>query len=361
MSGTVRRRPDFSDIDNLDRATEAFLRDQRRMLMESKFVKAPRTAPRWIEDHWKQALATAALVLVGGIAVFAGVKNSSNGRDLRAAEPETTISEEVPVTSEQQTEIEKTEAASSAEEKVSDTESENTPAVTTTVRTTEESVAEELPLPRTSADSSTTRRTETTSSSSSSAETSKSSSSKQQEKVVTTTASQRGSSGVKAVTNSTTRTTAATTKTTTATTRSTTRSTTTTTRTTTAKPVTTVKTTTTTTQTTTKVTEAPKAVLSVQSVKVSDMKKVTNGYQQRVTVTISNVSTVRFSELRTFYLQISSQASKAVCASGGATLSKTTGTSLPFGYSGPISGGGTATISFLIISERPVMSASCTF
>lgn len=353
MSGTVRRRQDFSDIDNLDRATEAFLREQRRILEERRFVKAPRTAPRWIDGHWKHALAAAALVLVGGIAVFAGVKLSSDGRNLRAEEPETTISEEVQVTTEEQTEAEKTEAAAVSEDKGAESESEDTPAVTTAAKTTEQSAAEQLPAPRTSAESSSTRRTETTgSSSSSSAETSRSSE-QQREKPATTTASQRGSSGVKVITSQTTRTTAQTTRTTASTTRTTASSP----RVTSASSSS--KTTVTTTQTTTKITEAPKATLSVQSVKISDMKRITNGYQQRVTVQISNVSSVRFNEARIFTLRLSVGAVKAVCVSGGASLNSTTGKDLSFSYSGPINGGNTATISFLIVTERPMMEASC--
>ena len=358
MSGTVRRRQDFSDIDNLDRATEAFLREQRRILEERKFVRAPRTAPRWIDGHWKHALAAVALVLVGGIAVFAGVKISSSGRDLRAEEPETTISEEVQSTSEQLTEAEKTEAAPVSEEKGADSESE-TPAVTTATKTTEQQAAEEQPAPRTSAESSTTRKTETTGSSSSSSETSRSSSELQREKPVTTTATQRGSSGVKVISSSqTTRTTAQTTRTTASTTRTTARTTASTTRTT--QSVTTTKqTTVTTTQSTTKITEAPKAKLASHSAKITDMRRVSNGYQQRVAVTINNVSSVRFNESRTFTLQLGSTATAAACVSGGASMIKTSGTSLTFSYSGPINGGGNATITFLIMTDRPLLDASC--
>ena len=136
MSGTVRRMQDFSDIDNLDRATEAFLREQRKALEERRFVRAPRTAPLWIQSHWKQAIVTAALVLVGGIAVFAGVKLTANGRSMRAPEPETTQTAEVIVTSEKQTETEQTESEQQTEQQ-EDSETKGSKAATTAPRPVE--------------------------------------------------------------------------------------------------------------------------------------------------------------------------------------------------------------------------------
>ena len=356
MSGTVRRRQDFSDIDNLDRATEAFLREQRKALEERKFVRAPRTAPLWIQSHWKKAAATAALVLVGGIAVFAGIRVSANGRALRQPEPETTITAEAPVTSAEQTEEQQGSAEESAS-KQSEAATKKKAAATTTARQTEKSSEAEQTAVPTSESSSATRRTESVSSSESSTGTSKSTESAQQRPAVTTT--QRGSSGIKVVTNqTTTRTTARVSSQTTATTRTSTTSTSRTTASTARTTATTKQTTVTTTSTTPVVTEAPRAVLNVSSVKISDLKEVSSGYQQRISVTISNKSSFKFNDLRTVYVQLSRDATQVYCTSGNATVNVQQGDTISFYFSDTLRGNATATVSLLVVSKKPIIEAS---
>ena len=355
MSGTVRRRQDFSDIDHLDRATEAFLREQRKALEERRYVRAPRTAPLWIQSHWKQAIVTAALVLVGGLAVFAGVKLAANGRAIRQPEPETTQSAEAVLTSAEQTESEKTEAGQASEAENTDEETKGSTAVTTAPKTTEKTNSEERTNSSSAASSATTRRTESTSGSQSSSETSRLAESRQEKPAMTTV--QRGGSGVKAVSSSaTTRTTARQTsrQTTTTTTRTTTRTTARTT------ASTSRQTTAQTTQTTPRVTEAPKAVPAVDSVKISEVKRTNGGYQHRVTVQISNPNSTRFDDLRTFYLHLPINAIKSGCVSGSASMSQTTGSTVSFYYGGPLSAGGKVSIVFLIVTDRPMSSATCT-
>jgi len=93
MSDLPRNQQDFSDIDNLGRATESFMKVQRKALEQRRSVRAPRNHSTWFGAHIKQISVTAALVLVCGLAAFFGIRFAAGHDDIRQPEPETTVSD----------------------------------------------------------------------------------------------------------------------------------------------------------------------------------------------------------------------------------------------------------------------------
>lgn len=72
-------RPDFSDIDNLHRATESFLKEQHRLLAGRRPVRAPRNFPVFTAKLRGIAVSAAAGVLVlTGVALAAGNRHSTD-------------------------------------------------------------------------------------------------------------------------------------------------------------------------------------------------------------------------------------------------------------------------------------------
>ena len=389
MSREPKPKPkqDFSDIDHLDRATEVFLRDQRKALGVRHRKRTPRWLV-WIRRNSTRLTVAAALVLVCGIALFAGVRFMNRGPDLRqpaessvtetvSAEPEQQPAEEaqaapdIPPESEPEPEpgeTEPTTAVTTAPERPESAQKTETSAgtlpssaVTIATRTTEtvRSVSTGVdsagyvspsstsaPTLQTTAAAGTTRTTATTRTTS----------------AKTTATTTRTTAGTTSKT--TTRTTTTTTRTTTTTTRTTTRTTTTTTKTTTSRTTTTTTRTTTkitTTTTTTTTTAPPQPELVVKNVKLGKCERYgTDQYSQTLSVIVYNNSSVKHTgstKLR-FYIQYAPNITHVGCTSGNANQTQYNAGTVTFSYNTTLTAWSYDTVTIRVIADEPFVSVT---
>ena len=363
MNQIPRFKQDFSDIDHLDRATESFMKGQRKALGKRP-VRAPRTAPSWMQTHWKQFSVVAAMILVCGIALFAGIHFARSRAELRQPDSESVA--EAQQTSERPPQENPTpgiQPAVTPSDDGTDTapeQSEEPPSVTTAPRTESSSSATQ-----TAGESKTDEtqpfsgRTETDAQTQSSSESQTSRSS-----VVTSTSPRvsLGSQGAQAVT---TRTTARTTTTKATTSKTTTKTTTTLTTKATTKATThsTTKSTTHTTVTTasttkTVTTTAAQPKVSIISASVSGWTAYgTDQYQQTVTLTFYNDSSARYSSYKYFSVRLygnNSSISFVGCSSGNASSITRSGDTVTFKYTEALNGYSYGTVTFTVTSNRKI-------
>lgn len=112
--GPVRKR-DFSDIDNLDRATASFMQEQRKLLEKFKPARAPHHQgfdPKKIVAYSATGITLAVIV---GICVFAGINfgTRSNGMQL-PPESSVSVSETKPAPAQTTTSAENSDSAASS-------------------------------------------------------------------------------------------------------------------------------------------------------------------------------------------------------------------------------------------------------
>lgn len=336
MSQIPKGRQDFSDIDNLDRATESFMRGQRKAL---EGYRPPRRKYFRSFDFHKIARFAAVFAVLGviiGTVVFAGMHFGNTGQDMRQPEPEPPriTDTTAPLQTEAETTAPQSETEATQTASVSVSTSTTASAAQHTTSSESESAAHDTTAPPESSSSSRTTSTSTSA------------------------AAEQHHGATAATASSTTRAASSTTRTTTTTTSTTARSST---RLTTRS--TTVSTTTTTT-TTTKTTPAAKAVISITRINVNaDDLTVFNGNpMQTIRINVTNTGDAALSGI--YELKIRCVDAGTIfhvgCQSGNVASGIVySGEYIYLRYNKALAPGANDTITITAITEDPVWR--CTF
>ena len=360
MSELPRNQQDFSDIDNLGRATESFMKEQRKALEQRRSVRAPRNHTTWFGAHIKQISVTAALVLVCGLAAFFGIRFAAGHDDLRQPEPETTVSDTTAGT-EAEPEPESTEPPAGSETErqmpaVTPNNTERQSASTTATRDTTADDGQNATTPSVS-----TRRTEPSAKQPSEqipASTSVSTTPPRSGSVQIVT-QPSSTASTSRTTTSTSRTTASTSRTTASTSR-TTASTSRTTASTSKTTASTSRTTASTSKTTVTTTQPAQAKLDVLSVRVRDGYTDSSGkYRQTVRVFLRNTGNAAFSGSKSLSIAVTgcSSIQHVGCTTGNARNISYSGSgiTLTYAYSG-LAVNADDTVTLTVISDKPITS-----
>ena len=348
MRQIQKGRQDFSDIDNLDRATESFMKMQRKAL--AGYRPARQRYFRTVDLHkiTRFAAVFAVLAVIIGTVVFAGIRFGKQNPGMIQPEPEP--APQITETS-GQTQTEPDTTAAPPETDVTQSAAPiDTPA--TTASTTRSTTTSQI----TSADTESASRTSSSEASTSAASsattqtTSRStstSSSTSTARQTTSSSSRQAATNAIAATSSTTRTTTTTTRTTT--------SRTTTSRTTTSRTTTTVTTTTTT---------AAKAIISITSASLNaDDLKAYNGHaMQTVYVKVKNTGNAKLTGSSKIAVTCAGAGTiyHAGCQSGNVESGIVSSDETVYlKYNGSLEPGATDTIVLTIITEDPVWK--CTY
>ena len=357
MSDLPRNKQDFSDIDNLGRATESFMKVQRKALEQRRSVRAPRNHSTWFGAHIKQISVTAALVLVCGLAAFFGIRFAMRSDSIRQPEQTSSAADTSAKTETKQTEADsepeltESAAASDAERQqpaVTPNNTERQSASSSTTATREATTKDEIPATTNTAAS--TRLTEAVS--------------KQTQPLSTSYTAPTSAPRSSAVTTSSSRTTTASTTPTSRTTRSTTSSTTTkiTTRSTTSQTTTKLTTSKTTSSSTTvtTTTTAPQAQINVLSVRVKDgyRDSSTGKYHQTIRILLRNNGTGTFSGSMPLAVGVTGSVrviQHVGCLSGNATNIIYSSNKITVTYSSRyVAPGGDDSITLSVITDEPI-------
>lgn len=338
-SPVPRSKFDFSDIDNLDRATESFMKQQRKSLGYSRFNLDA------IAEQGKRILVFVVLGAIFVTALVAGVRFSYNDDEMRA--PEQSVSDDVSgsetnqTTNGSSTDLPKDEANGSAATSSTAVQTESSVTTLPTTLSEEQNIATTLPQLTESSESSviTTPVLAATTTS----------------KARTTTTTKQTTTTKKTTTTKATTTSITTKKTTT-----TSRTTTTTTTTTTTKRTTTTLTTTTSTTTTT-TTTTPKPLLEIVAPRITSSEVMSNGtYRSEITVSVYNDSSVSASD---FTISIT-------CATNGVCTTALTqqanwevdygGTNITATYDGKLGSYQYVTLRLIVVTTTQLTGCSAT-